>query len=169
MNELEVASEKEIAIEVITLYSEGKTPSEIRNRTGVAPKVQAEMVSLWKDGLRSDRYASDRAKELIGQADHRYESIIKQMHEVVDESEDNKIRLEALKQIANVEKMRIEFFQRSGLINQGSISERVVEMEHQVEAVIGVLRLFMDEFSTKSPEAVQWIKQKLIELRGQAE
>lgn len=167
-NELELLAEKEMkeAAEVIGLLSQGKTPTQINSLTGVPPRRQREIKEAWFQHLCSDRYAGERSKQLIGMADEHYSHLISEMYDVADQANsqgDYKVRKEALKEVANIEKIRIDFFQKAGIISENSLGNNLAEMHEEVERVKEVLK----RLSAKFPEFRKAIAEELALMNGE--
>lgn len=167
-DELELAkeAENETFYEVVKLTASGRSPQFIHSQTGIPPRKQREMNEEFRAYVRNDRYAFDRSKELVGYADQHFGHLINGFNEVIDEAEmanDPKLKKEALKEIANVEAMRIKFFQSAGLIGQQGIGDEIVEAERKIAQVVSILR----ETASKFPEAASFIRAELQKLNGQ--
>lgn len=167
-DEIELAQEAatETFYEVVKLTASGRSPQFIHSQTGIPPRKQREINEEFRAGVRNDRYAFDRAKELVGYADQHFGHLINGFNEVIDEAEmanDPKLKKEALKEIANVESMRIKFFQSAGLIGQQGIGDEIVEAERKISQVADILK----RTAAKYPEAGNFIRAELQKLDGQ--
>ena len=167
-HELELLKEAEDAtfIEVVKLTSAGRSTQYIQSQTGCPPRQQREYVEKFKAYVRNDQYAHDRSKELIGFADQHFGRLIEGFYQVVDEADmnnDPKLKKESLKEIANVEKMRIDFFQKAGLIGQDGLGDAIAENERKTAQVVEILKTV----SKKFPEAGKYIAEEIKKLNGE--
>ncbi len=170
MNELELLAEKESedAATVVKLISQGKTSAQIHAMTNIPPKRQREIKSQWEALLSNDRWAAHRSKLLIGAADEHYQSIINGLYEVIDDAEqqspvDYKTKKEALREIANVEKMRIDFFQKAGIIGQQSLGDDLAKMHEEKERITEMLK----RIAQKHPEFRKVIATEMEIMNGE--
>lgn len=167
MSDLELVAELEqdLMMDIIKLQSEGRTKSHIQQKTGASYKKQAELSDRFKVFVNSDRYIQERARESVGQIDIHYTSLLTKFYEVVDEAEsadDYKTKADVLKKIADVEKQRVEFLAKAGMMSAGGIGDDLVELEEQREKIKQILR----EIATERPDVAQLISQKLAKLDG---
>ena len=167
MSDLELLAEQEqdMMMEVVKLQSEGRTKTYIQQKTGASFKKQNELGARFKSFVNTDRYIQERARESVGQIDTHYTSLLSKFYEVVDDAENNndyKTKADVLKKIADVEKQRVEFLSKAGMMSAGGIGDDLVELEEQKERIKQVLR----EIAQERPDVAQLIAQKLAQLDG---
>lgn len=167
MSDLELLAEQEqdMMMEVVKLQAEGRTKTYIQQKTGAAFKKQGELATRFKMFVNSDRYIQERARESVGQIDTHYTSLIAKFYETVDEAEaanNYKDKADILKKIADVEKQRVEFLAKAGMMSAGGIGDDLVELEEQREKIKQVLR----EIANERPDVAKLIAQKLGALDG---
>lgn len=180
MNELELLAEQEqeTITEVISMFAQGGTPAQIHSKTGVPPARQREIRAQWQRYLSDDAYAHNRAKTLIGEADEHYKTLIGKLYEVVETADDEinsnsgggrgltsagRLKKEAIKEIAELERLRIEFFQRAGVIGQAGIGDQIAEAEERIALVVEILK----ETAKRFPAAAKFIAEQISKLNGQ--
>ena len=159
--------ERDTAAQVIRLLSEGKTAGEVLQKTGVPARKQREIKEAWHTMLSDPRYAEGRSKQLTGEIDEQYTSLIRGFYDVIDEAEmceppDIKTKATALKEIANIHKMRAEIFMKAGLINKDSIGDDIAEAEAKIKSVEKMLL----ELSKEFPQIKPRLREMLLELDG---
>lgn len=165
MNNLELLAEQEqdMMMEIVKLQAEGRTKTYIQQKTGAAFKKQAEVSQNFKTFVNSDRYIQERARESVGQIDIHYTSLLAKFYEVVDDAEaadDYKTKADVLKKVADVEKQRVEFLSKAGMMSAGGIGDDLVELEEQREKIKQVLR----EIASERPDVAKLIAEKLAKL-----
>lgn len=167
MNNLELLAEQEqdMMLEVVKLQAEGRTKTHIQQKTGASFKKQNEISNNFKSFVNTDRYIQERARESVGQIDIHYTSLLDKFYQVVDDADANddyKTKADVLKKIADVEKQRVEFLGKAGMMSAGGIGDDLVELEEQREKIKQVLR----EIAAERPDVAKLIAQKLANLDG---
>lgn len=167
MTSLELVAEQEqdMMMEVVKLQAEGRTKTYIQQSTGASFRKQAELAQNFKIFVNSDRYIQERARESVGQIDTHYTSLLAKLYEQYDNADnaDNfKIASDILKKIADVEKARVEFLAKAGMMSAGGIGDDLVELEEQREKIKQVLR----EIAQERPDVAKLIAEKLAKLDG---
>lgn len=167
MSNLELLAEQEqdMMMDVVKLQAEGRTKTYIQQKTGASFKKQNEVAQNFKSFVNTDRYIQERARESVGQIDTHYTSLLSKFYEVVDDAEaadDYKTKADVLKKIADVEKQRVEFLSKAGMMSAGGIGDDLVELEEQREKIKQVLR----DIAQERPDVAKLIAQKLAELDG---
>lgn len=167
MSDLELLAEQEqdMMMEIVKLQAEGRTKTHIQQKTGASFKKQTEASQQFKTFVNSDRYIQERARESVGQIDTHYTSLLEKFYETYDDAQSNddyKTQADILKKIADVEKARVEFLSKAGMMSAGGIGDDLVELEEQREKIKQVLR----EIAGERPDVAKLIAQKLGQLDG---
>lgn len=167
MNNLDLLAEQEqdMMMEIVKLQAEGRTKTSIQQKTGASFRKQNEAAQNFKSFVNTDRYIQERARESVGQIDIHYTNLLSKFYEVVDEAENNsdyKTKADVLKKIADVEKQRVEFLAKAGMMSAGGIGDDLVELEEQRERIKQVLR----EIAQERPDVAKLIAEKLANLDG---
>lgn len=163
--ELAIELERETFLEVVKLYTESKTPTEIQNATGVPFSRQREIRQQWFALVNDPRWAENRSKELVAELDEGYKSLLRRMEQVYDqayEEGDLKLQKEILKELANIRKLSAEVFLKAGILNKDSIGDDIAEMLEEKAKIIDILKEVAQEY----PDAGKLIQRKLMELDG---
>lgn len=165
MSNLELVAEQEqdFMMEVVRLQSEGRTKSYIQQETGASFRKQSEIAHNFKSFVNTDRYIQERARESVGQIDQHYTGLLAKFYESYDAAEmnnDYKTQADILKKIADVEKARVEFLGKAGMLSAGGIGEDLLELEEKTEAIKQVLR----EIAQERPDVAKLIAEKLAKL-----
>lgn len=164
-NEIELAVELEQQnfMDVIRLYAESKTPTEIQNVTGVPIRKQREFRDKWNLLVSDPKYIEQRGKELVAELDEGYKSILKRMEEVYEIAEDSgdyKTQKEVLKELANIRKLSTEMMLKVGIVSKESVGDEIALAEQKISDVVGILK----EIAEERPDVGKLIQQKLMEL-----
>lgn len=127
-------------------------------------KKVLEYMDLWAKASADNPYIKERAQQTLAQVDKHYDLIIKEMWNIVNTSDDDKVRAGVLKNLADVEAKRNEILTKAGLFDDSDIADQLVEYEEQVEKIKS---LFADVVR-KYPETKLFIMEALREVFGQS-
>lgn len=159
-------AEQDKMLEIVKLQAEGRTQTYIQQQTGATRREQKQVLEQYREFVNKDSWIQTRAREATAMIDTHYTSLIAKFYEAEDDaisSDDYKTRASILKQIADVEKQRIQFLTNAGILSAQSIGDQIVDIEEQKETIKAILK----ETAQKFPEAAKFIAQKLAELDGQ--
>ena len=153
-------------LEVVRLTVEGKTKQFIQSQTGVPPRLQKDIMEEYRHFIRRDMWTEQRSKEIVGEMDLHFTSIIQKQYEAVDSADmadDYKAKSNILKAIADTEAKRVDALQKAGVLSAQGIGDEVARVEERQQAIIEILK----EVAKKYPEAAKFISEKIAELNGQ--
>lgn len=164
-NELEIAYDVEIENEkrVIKLRVQGKTPSEIETSTGIPPRVQREIFGRFESYANSDMVTQSRARTVVAEMDEHFESIKRDLYAIKDEAEiqqEYRLVKDILKDIANVEKMRVDALQKAGVLSAHGLGDEMAESDRKQRQIIELLKAI----AKKHPEAARDIAEGIADL-----
>jgi len=165
--ELAVELEQQNFLDVIRLYSESKTPTEIQNITGVPARKQREFKEQWNKLVSDPQYIEQRGQQLAAELDEGYKSILRRMEDVYEAAEvigDYKTQKDALKELANIRKMSTEMMLKVGLISRDSVGDEIANAEQKIADVVNILK----EIALERPDVGKLIQQKLAALDGKS-
>ncbi len=164
-DELELAydSQIETEAEVIKLISLGKTPSEIQELTHIPPRVQRDIQGRFAQYAQNDMATQARTKEALAYMDTHFTYLIRELQNVAEEATEPRLKKEALREQANVIKMRLEAMQKAGLLNAEGIGDQLIELEEDKRRLAEMLK----EVAKEYPQAGRLIAEKLAAMRGE--
>ena len=179
-NELELAMEMEVETysKVIELITRGRRPSEIQTDTGVPPSVQREIYKKFSDYANNDFNTQKRAKEIVAEIDAQYTYLAREMESVIENAElegDWKLKKDALKDIATINKMRAEQLQKAGILNSEAVGTELARMEEEhtklIELMKKVAKACKDDprlqgFKRMIADGIAEIRGEVIEVRS---
>lgn len=163
-------SELETEKEVIKLISLGKTPSEIQAATSVPPRVQREIRGRFQAYAQDDIQTQARTKEALAFMEEHFTYLIREMQTVAEEADDAgdfKLKKEALREQANIIKMRIESLQKAGLLNADGVGDQLVAMETEKAKIIAVLKGTVQKFGKQYPDVARYLVEQIASLSGE--
>lgn len=163
--ELAVELERQTFMDVVRLYSESKTPTEIQNITGVPMRKQREIREQWFAAVQDPRWMEQRGKELVSELDEAYKSIMKRMEDVYEQAEvigDYKTQKSVLVDLANIRKLSAEVFMKAGIIGKDSVGDDIAKMMEEKQQIIDILK----EVAEEMPDAGKIITKKIMALEG---
>ena len=135
--------EMETYSRVVELFARGKRPSEIESETGVPPAVQRKVRDQFRMYANNDFQTQQRAKEIVAELDVQYTYLIRELEDVVSSAEaegDNRLKMDALKNLANVNKMRAEQLQKAGILNGSGVGDDIARMEVEHAKILELLK-----------------------------
>lgn len=153
---------------VVEEMLKGHNAKAISTMLGMKPADVNKYILEWQGYARNNSHLQDRARDAVVGADQHYNMVIKRMWETVDEAdeaEDMRVKVSALRQVADIEQKRIDMLQKAGLLDNQQLAEQVLETERKQELLIGILR----EVNSKYPEAAAFVRKELAKVTGQAE
>jgi hypothetical protein len=143
VTELDIYREAEQQSKVVSLYSRGAKLSEIMRETGCTKTQVDRMLADYKEFALQDRYLREAARETLIKTREHYDDIIQQMYRAVEEADmngDYKAKMSGLTGIAGIEKQRVDFMQRAGMLIDNELGQQIVDAEKKHEIIIGILR-----------------------------
>ncbi len=108
--EIELTDHYDRMNKVVGELLKGNNPSQIATITGFKRAEVLEYIDQWKEVVRNDSTARERAKEAISGADQHYAMLIKEAWKTVEDADQAgqlNVKATALKLIADIEGKRI--------------------------------------------------------------
>ena len=144
---------------VMALFLRGETNyTEISRQTGIPRTQVVRIYNYWKDVTVNSPDVKDKAKELLFGMVESYDDIIKEFWSLKEDADNNGDRRTAnavLKNIADVQKSRLDAIQKAGLNFDAELENKLATMQGQSTA----LQAFLKEFAQSHPE----IRTELLE------
>jgi hypothetical protein len=166
--EIELADHFDRMNKVVEELLRGNNPTQIATITGFKRAEVLELIDEWKEVVRSDHTARDRAKEAISGADQHYAMLIKEAWRTVEDADQAgqlNVKATALKLIADIEGKRIGMLQEVGLLDNAEIATQVAETERKQEVLVKILK----EVTATCPKCKLEVAKRLSQITGVVE
>ena len=163
--EIELADHFDRMNTVVSELLKGNNPSQIASVTGFKRAEVLEYIEEWKQVVRSDSGARDRAKEAISGADQHYAMLIKEAWKTVEDADQAgqlNVKATALKLIADIEGKRIGMLQEVGLLDNAELATQIAETEHKQEILVKILK----EVTATCPKCKMEVAKRLSQITG---
>jgi hypothetical protein len=150
---------------VVEELLKGNNPTQIASLTGFKRAEVLEYIEEWKQVVRSDSGARERAKEAISGADQHYAMLIKEAWKTVDDADQAgqlNVKATALKLIADIEGKRIGMLQEVGLLDNAELATQIAETEHKQDILVKILK----EVTATCPKCKLEVAKRLSQITG---
>lgn len=146
---------------VVEMYLKGETnATAIAKGLSLPRKDVLNYIQAWREIAKNNEKIKDRAAEALTAMDRHYDLILKEMWDIVNETNDLKLKSSTLTGIANVEAKRQETLQKAGLYDDAGISDELVRMEEYTDGIKAVLMNVVKQY----PQTKTYIMQELSNL-----
>lgn len=166
--ELDIIRRAELEAKVVSLYARTKTISQIMNETGLK-KQEVELILVdYRKYAMQDKVLREMSRETVLKTRQHYDDLIGQMYEAIDLADnegDYNAKMKGIKAIADIEKQRVDFMQKAGMLADNEIGDQLVESERKQQIIIDILR----ELSKKYPKIGLEFQERLREVTGVVE
>jgi len=166
--EIELADHYDRMNKVVEELLKGSTPTQIASTTGFKRAEVLEYIEEWKQVVRNDSGARDRAKEAISGADQHYAMLIKEAWKTVEDADQAgqlNIKATALKLIADIEGKRIGMLQEVGLLDNAELATQLAETERKQDVLVRILK----EVTATCPKCKLDVAKRLSQITGVVE
>ena len=166
--EIELADHFDRMNKVVEELLKGNNPTQIASITGFKRADVLGDIDEWKEVVRSDYGARDRAKEAISGADQHYAMLIKEAWKTVEDADQAgqlNIKATALKLIADIEGKRIGMLQEVGLLDNQELASQVAETERKQDVLVKILK----EVTATCPKCKMEVAKRLSQITGVVE
>jgi hypothetical protein len=163
--DIELADHFDRMNKVVEELLKGNNPTQIATVTGFKRAEVLEYIDEWKEVVRNDSGARDRAKEAISGADQHYAMLIKEAWRTVEDADQAgqlNIKATALKLIADIEGKRIGMLQEVGLLDNAELATQVAETERKQEVLVKILK----EVTATCPKCKMEVAKRLSQITG---
>ncbi len=150
---------------VVSELLKGNNPSQIASVTGFKRAEVLEYIDEWKEVVRSDSGARERAKEAISGADQHYAMLIKEAWKTVEDADQAaqlNVKATALKLIADIEGKRIGMLQEVGLLDNAELATQLAETEKKQDILVKILK----EVTATCPDCKMEVAKRLSQITG---
>jgi uncharacterized protein (DUF885 family) len=166
--DIELADHFDRMNKVVEELLKGNNPTQIASVTGFKRAEVLEYIDQWKEVVRNDSGARDRAKEAISGADQHYAMLIKEAWKTVEDADQAgqlNIKATALKLIADIEGKRIGMLQEVGLLDNQELAAQVAETERKQDILVKILK----EVTATCPKCKMEVAKRLSQITGVVE
>ena len=166
--EIELADHYDRMNKVVGELLKGNNPTQIASLTGFKRAEVLEYIDQWKEVVRNDSTARERAKEAISGADQHYAMLIKEAWKTVEDADGAgqlNVKATALKLIADIEGKRIGMLQEVGLLDNQELATQVAETERKQEILVKILK----EVTASCPKCKLDVAKRLSQITGVVE
>lgn len=163
--ELELLRQAEIEAKVISLYAKTKTLPEIMKETGLKKSEVEFILASYRKYAMQDKVLREMSRETVLKTRQHYDDLISQMYDAIDLADgegDYKTKMQGITAIANIEKQRVDFMQKAGMLADNEIGDQLIESERKQQIIIDILR----EMSRKYPKIGLEFQSRLKEVTG---
>jgi hypothetical protein len=163
--DIELADHYDRMNKVVSELLKGNNPTQIATLTGFKRAEVLEYIDEWKQVVRSDSGARERAKEAISGADQHYAMLIKEAWKTVEDADQAgqlNIKATALKLIADIEGKRIGMLQEVGLLDNAELATQLAETERKQDILVKILK----EVTATCPKCKLEVAKRLSQITG---
>ena len=166
--DIELADHFDRMNKVVEELLKGNNPTQIAAVTGFKRADVLGYIDEWKEVVRNDSTARDRAKEAISGADQHYAMLIKEAWKTVEDADQSgqlNVKATALKLIADIEGKRIGMLQEVGLLDNQELASQVAETERKQDILVNILK----EVTATCPKCKMEVAKRLSQITGVVE
>ena len=163
--EIELADHYDRMNKVVEELLKGNNPTQIASVTGFKRSEVIEYIDEWKQVVRSDSGARERAKEAISGADQHYAMLLKEAWKTVEDADTQgqlNVKATALKLIADIEGKRIGMLQEVGLLDNAELATQLAETERKQDILVKILK----EVTATCPKCKMEVAKRLSQITG---
>lgn len=166
--EIELADHYDRMNKVVEELLKGNSPTQIASITGFKRADVVGYIDEWKQVVRSDSGARERAKEAVSGADQHYAMLIKEAWKTVEDADTQgqlNVKATALKLIADIEGKRIGMLQEVGLLDNAELATQLAETERKQDILVKILK----EVTATCPKCKMDVAKRLSQITGVVE
>jgi intein-encoded DNA endonuclease-like protein len=164
-NELDVIRQAEKESQVISLYASTYDTAHIIKETGLKKSQIEEILRSYRQYAMQDKVLREMSRETVIKTKLHYDQLIQKMYDAVAVANDNgdyKSEMQGVKAIADIEKQRVDFMQKAGMLADNEIGDQIVESERKQRIIIDILK----DISKQYPKIGLEIQERLKEVTG---
>lgn len=128
---------------VVERYLKGENVTAIARNIGLKRAEVLVYIDEYKEIARNDDAVKDRAREALHSADAHMNMIIERSWETVEQADnanDHKTKATLLKNLADIERNRVDMLQKAGLYDDAALGDELAEMEEKQQMLIAILK-----------------------------
>jgi hypothetical protein len=169
---LDISERAEDLQRVLKIYMTGQKGelgiTKISKELGLSRAYVSKLVNEAVIVFRNDDMLRERTKEVVAEYDLTMDNLKSEAYRLLADAEDAgdlKTRATVLKNIGDLEAKRVDTLQKSGLLANMDMAEKVAEQEAKMQAVIQVLK----DVVKNDPVLRTEVARRLSVINGQAE
>ena len=166
--DIELADHYDRMNKVVSELLKGNNPTQIATITGFKRAEVLGYIDEWKQVVKNDSTARERAKEAISGADQHYAMLIKEAWKTVEDADGAgqlNVKATALKLIADIEGKRIGMLQEVGLLDNAELATQLAETERKQDILVKILK----EVTATCPKCKMEVAKRLSQITGVVE
>jgi uncharacterized protein (DUF885 family) len=166
--EIELADHFDRMNRVVEELLKGNNPTQIASLTGFKRADVVEYIEQWKEVVRNDSTARERAKEAVSGADQHYAMLIKEAWKTVEDADQAgqlNVKATSLKLIADIESKRIGMLQEIGLLDNQELATQLAENERKQDILVKILK----EVTSNCSKCKLEVAKRLSQITGVVE
>ena len=163
--DIELADHFDRMNKVVEELLKGNNPTQIATLTGFKRADVIGYIDEWKEVVKNDSGARERAKQAISGADQHYAMLIKEAWKTVEDADQAgqlNVKATALKLIADIEGKRIGMLQEVGLLDNAELATQLAETERKQEILVKILK----EVTATCPKCKMEVAKRLSQITG---
>jgi len=163
--DIELADHFDRMNKVVEELLKGNNPTQIAMLTGFKRAEVVEYIDEWKEVVKNDSGARERAKQAISGADQHYAMLIKEAWKTVEDADQAgqlNVKATSLKLIADIEAKRISMLQEIGLLDNAELATQLAETERKQEVLVKILK----EVTAVCPKCKLEVAKRLSQITG---
>ena len=166
--DIELADHFDRMNKVVEELLKGNSPTQIATLTGFKRAEVIGYIDEWKEVVKNDSGARERAKQAISGADQHYAMLIKEAWKTVEDADQSgqlNVKATSLKLIADIESKRIGMLQEVGLLDNAELATQLAETERKQEILVKILK----EVTATCPKCKMEVAKRLSQITGVVE
>jgi len=166
--DIELADHFDRMNKVVEELLKGNNPTQIAVTTGFKRAEVLGYIDEWKEVVKNDSGARERAKQAISGADQHYAMLIKEAWKTVEDADQSgqlNVKATSLKLIADIEAKRIGMLQEVGLLDNAELATQLAETERKQEILVKILK----EVTATCPKCKMEVAKRLSQITGVVE
>ena len=163
--DIELADHFDRMNKVVEELLKGNSPTQIATLTGFKRAEVIGYIDEWKEVVKNDSGARERAKQAISGADQHYAMLIKEAWKTVEDADQSgqlNVKATSLKLIADIESKRIGMLQEVGLLDNAELATQLAETERKQEILVKILK----EVTATCPKCKMEVAKRLSQITG---
>lgn len=153
---------------VMELYFKSVPIKQIGQQLKLTRAQVLDTVDEWKQFAMSSRTLTDRASEVVHQADGHFGQIIDSAWNVADQAEqagELRNQISALGLAASTEEKRVKMLKDAGVLDNLELANQVAETEEKAEQIVAILK----EVTADCDHCREEVRRRLNKIKGFAE
>jgi uncharacterized coiled-coil DUF342 family protein len=153
---------------VMELYFKQVPTKSICQQLNLTRAQVLDTIDEWKKYAMSSRTLTDRAAEVVHQADGHYGQIIDAAWNVADTAEQSgemRNQISALGLAASTEEKRVKMLKEAGILDNLELANQVAETEEKAEKIVAILK----EVTAECDHCREEVRRRLNQINGFAE